>query len=137
MARTIRERFVVFSLLTLTLVLFSGCSALDDPLDELLKEGYPLIESINPSTVAVGTKVLLEGRGFGTVQGSGNVKVYAGADGSAINAHIESWAADRIEFRVPPSSVAAGTPIVVEVVNDLGFTCPYPVYIMIAAPTNG
>lgn len=136
MRRPTRARAAVFAVVTLSIVLLTGCGAVEDPLQAYLDDGFPIVETLTPSAGIVGTKVTIAGQGFGDTQELGAVKVYCAADGGAVNAAIESWSATAVEFRIPPST-ALDARVVVEMVNAAGLTCPYPVYVTIESGTSG
>ena len=131
MTSQMRKPTVLF-LTFLSLVLFSGCSAVEDPLDEYRNEGYPIVLSMSPTGGTVGQEIVMLGENFGEEQGNGVIMVYCASNGSAVNAAIEWWADDRIVYRIPsPANLDAR--YLVRVKNDQNKECPYDQYVDIVS----
>lgn len=120
---------MALSILIFSLFVITGCNQ-DDPLDPYRDKGTPLVQYITPKEGTVGTLVTAVGEQFGTTKGSGTVRVFCGADGSALEANIVGWNDGQIAFRIPSAQVL-DTQVVLEVTNDRDLTCPFPVYITI------
>ena len=120
---------LALSLLVIGLFVATGCNQ-DDGLDTYREKGTPLVQYISPKEGVVGTLVTAIGEQFGTTVGEGKVRVFCGADGSAVEAKIVGWNDGQVTFRIPSAQVLDAQ-VVMEVTNDRGLTCPYPVYITV------
>lgn len=112
----------------------SGCGG-EDELQTFLSEGKPVVETMDPPGGLIGTIVTVHGEQFGESQGDGRVILYSGENGKAVDATIESWSDSTIEFRIPSSHVMDAK-VLLEVQNNVGLLCPYPLYITIYSGAN-
>jgi len=126
-------RLAAMALMTVTALVLTGC-AQTDPFDVYRDQGLPLVLDMSPTAGVIGTAVTLSGELFGATQGEGSVKVFCGSDGGAVDAAIESWADTVIVFRIP-SAHTLDARVVVELRNDKGLLCPFPLYLTVLSGT--
>ena len=121
---------MIFTLLACVAFGTTGCGGEEDEMQSYLDQGYPLVNTIDPTGGLIGTIVTVVGEQFGSEQGEGKVVVYSGENGAAVNPEIVSWTDTEIKFRIPSSHVMDAS-VLVEVMNSAGLLCPYPIYLKI------
>ncbi len=91
--------------------------------DVVFTTANPVITSLSPSAGPVGTQVQINGSGFGSVQGSGSVKI------TSNTAAIVSWSDTQIVATVPVASKSGSVTVTAGGVtsnSNINFTVPPP-----------
>ena len=107
----------------------TGCGG-EDEMQGYIDDGYPVVNTMDPTGGLIGTIVTVVGEQFGAEQGEGKVIVYSGENGAAVNPEIVSWTDKELKFRIPSSHVLDAS-VLVEIMNSTGKLCPYPLYLKV------
>jgi hypothetical protein len=119
-------------MLTTAFVMMSGCQSVD-PMNEYKEQGAPIIRAISPEAGIIGVLITLTGEQFLSEQGEfGKVNIYCNDDGTAVEAAIDRWTDNQIDFRVPSASTLNAR-FPVEVINNNGIKCPFSAYLDIVS----
>lgn len=93
--------------------------------------GQPIITSVSPTSGTSGTKVTINGTGFGTPQGSSLVTV------GWEEASVSSWTANQIVVHVPATAFGGGIIVTVNGVASAQYPFSDPPTISSVSPTSG